>query len=147
MPLTNHDILLITVPNTGTRSVIFYYRGLGKVVRNIHFIPDSSKLIDKFPRQITTLRNPYNVAASWMNHKQQAGTFFNIFDWEEHWTLWHKAVTEHSFEVIVIENFKEQIHGYNPDRKPVEIPIDKVQFAMDLIADTGIEHPHYGANS
>ena len=145
MPLTEHTMLVLTVPHSGTRSVVTYYKGLGEIVQQIHFLPASSDHIAQHTKKITTLRNPYKVATSWINSK--SGSLFRpgSFNWEEQWTLWHEAVTKHDFEVIEIESFKEQIYGYNPNRTRVEVPIDRVQFALDLIADSGIEHPHYGA--
>lgn len=145
MPLTEHTMLVLTVPHSGTRSVVFYYKSLGEIVKQIHFLPASSDHISYYSQKITTLRNPYKVATSWINSK--SGSLFRpgSFNWEEQWTLWHKAVTKHDFEVIEIESFKEKIYGYNIIRKKAEVPIDRVQFALDLITDTGIEHPDYHA--
>ncbi len=104
------------------------------------------KYVDQGYKQFTTLRNPYKIATSWCRN-ESGGSRFGFDNWEEQWVLWHKAVTEHNFEVIVIENFHEQIYGYQPNRPKVKIPLDKVQFAMNLIQHSGVKHPKYGANS
>ena len=139
------DALLLTVIHTGTRSVKAYLNGQGLRIMNFHMVPAGWRYVGKHcTRQITTVRNPYKVAASWMNNS--GGNRFEINDWEAQWTLWHKAITEYNFEVIVIENFHEPIVGKDLNPKKVEVPLDKVQFAMNIIKHSGIHTPKYGAD-
>lgn len=142
MVYTNHDALLLTVIHSGTRSANFYLRNnKGLKIMSFHMVPAGWRYVSKCKRQITTIRNPYKVAASWVNNR--IANRFKINEWEAQWTLWHKAVTEYNFEVIVIENLDAPIKGKTVNPKQMEVPIDKVQFALDLIKDTGIIYPDY----
>jgi hypothetical protein len=138
----NQDMLVFTMVHSGTRSVRMYYRNLGLKVISIHAMPASAKHLGKYPKQVTTMRNPYNMATSWMWGKANR---FETFNWEEQWTIWHDALSKYHFdEIIIIENFNAPIMGKteNPEYRG-RTPLDKVRFAMDVLKSTGLEYPNY----
>jgi hypothetical protein len=126
-------MLLMTVMHSGTNSVRAYYKDLGHNIMYQHCVPAGKKWINKMPWQITTLRNPYRVAASWIHHNDY--NRFGADNWEYQWTLWQEIVREHYFGVIVIENFDQPVKNKskNPIPDYVEVPESRVLFAQDVI--------------
>lgn len=141
------NIFLLTIMNTGTRSVKRYYEDLGHNVTYMHAMPQAFDYISGFDHRVTTIRNPEDVAISWM--KGPSPRFQNC-NWEEQWALWKQAVTTFHFETIhILEEFEGPLVGQDDRPIIVDPPLninDKIQFALDMLKSSGVKHPNYGDN-
>jgi hypothetical protein len=137
------DYLLMTVMHSGTRTVKAMLKEQGHTVLYQHCLPVGQRWIGKFPNQITTVRNPYKVAASWLHHNDY--NRFEQDDWEGQWTIWKDIVTNHKFVVYPIESLAAPIVGQakKPQPEYVDVPQEKVQFALDVIQSVPINLPAY----
>lgn len=128
------DIFLFTIMNTGTRAVKAWYEDQGHVVDYMHALPESQSYLEnkKYQRRVTTLRNPKDVANSWLKGKR-----FNNCDWNGQWAWWSYVLFNYKFDdIIVLEDFKGPVVG--KDDRPIvcDLPSDfyfKLDFAYTII--------------
>lgn len=142
------DVFLFTIMNTGTRSVRAFYQNQGHNVAYMHAMPEAMWYLEDAEHRVSTIRNPYDVANSWLKGPSPR---FNSCNWKQQWLLWKEAVTTFEFDKIhVMESFYEPVVGEDSRQIIFDIPNNlkqNIQFALDVLKDSGIEHPNYGDDS
>lgn len=141
------NIFLFTIMNSGTRSVKQWYEEKGHKVEYMHPVPSASAIVDrKYHHRVTTVRNPRNIANSWL--KGDSPRFKNC-SWKGQWEMWRDAILKHGMEEIhIIETMDFPVVGR--DKRPIlyDPPSNfehYIQFAVNILNELKIEHP-YGDN-